>query len=372
MLQKQDTTANLSFFGYKRNSAVHSKLIPTHVGGKGDCGYRSAAVAMISNILSIKTRANQELAQKLLKLHATYFDQPQIPTTSRLVTPAEQIAKQFANLLEHPVNRAKFIIELAYALRQEAVNEICAHPEHYRGSFIADDKEEPISPAEMRLQSTWIDATAIAALSRVLHVPIEVQVVEHHKEIPMSLDCTDSQQNLVASPIVMQLQGKHYVPKLSNPEYFIAINEHDAVTLTPKVVFEQDPELNDLLAKIAAKDQDMLEQFDNTKTRLNAMVKANELTKEDLINIYIEGLGTSDYLRGRPKQVALEHGNEDFFKEIVAARNPKFNPLTMPPQAGHDARIIHELVHAIARAVSIGQMDESIIYERDAKSGPSM
>ena len=210
-------------------------------------------------------------------------------------------------------------------------------------------------------------------------MPIEVREERPNRELPIryDLDCTDASKNLVASPIVIQLQDKHYIPLVSKPDFFKTIDQQYTGTLTPKNVVVQDPDLEELLARIAKKDELMLEQFDNMTTRLHALVRAEDLTKDDLIDIYIKGLGTSDYLQGRPKQVTLEHGNQRFFEEIEAARNSKFKPLSTPPKAGHDAQVIDELVHAIARAISIGQMKESLIDEiidkRDAKSsGPSM
>ena len=102
---------------------------------------------MIDNILSLKSRANQELAQKLLEVHKVHFDQPQFPTTSRLETQAEKTAKQLASLVEDPAKRAKFIVELAYALRQKAADEIWGpRIDDYRGAVIADDEDEPVTP----------------------------------------------------------------------------------------------------------------------------------------------------------------------------------------------------------------------------------
>src|SRR5262245_31927797 len=118
---KSSALVQKGMFGYKQKpgqpvvrAVAKSKLTCIDLGGAGDCGFRAAAAAMIDNIL-FKSRANQELARKLLEFHATYFEQERMP--SRLMTPAEH----FSILIEHS-SRAKFLVELAYALRQATVN----------------------------------------------------------------------------------------------------------------------------------------------------------------------------------------------------------------------------------------------------------
>jgi hypothetical protein len=366
MAPKLSTLVTSGMFGSKQKTSLplvrainsNPKLVCVDLGGAGDCGFRAAAAAMIDNILLVKSRANQALAKRLLDFHATYFEQQQI--SIRLITPVDHLAK----LLESPYARAKFLGELAFALRQETVNELCAHPEFYRGAFV--DENEGTSPTNMRLQSTWIDESAIAALSKITQVPIEVQVVEPNKELQMRLNYNAEIQQ-PASPIVMQLQGKHYVAQVNRPEYFETINRQKIELSKPKSISQvNDPELEDILARIAMDDQRLLEEYEKNVKWLTEMVKDEKMIKENLIDIYIKGMQNSDYLQGRIKYVGIEHGSQQFFEEIQAAQQG-IKPIGLPEEC-HDDLVILELVHAIARAVSIGQVAPELVYEVGEKT----
>lgn len=326
-----------------------------NVGGTGDCGFRSAAAAMIDNVL-VKPRANQGLAEDLIKLHADYFEQQAIQI--RLLTSAEHLAK----LVEAPIARAKFLSELAYALRQVTVDELITYPERYRGAFVAE--HEGTAPEKMRLQETYIDESAIAAMAKVIKVPIEIQVVEPAKELFLELSYNAELKEPVGSPIVMQLlnHDRHYIPQVGKPEYFESIKP---VPVSPKVRNQAaDPELTEILAKIAREDQRLLDEFAQTSKRLSTMVTAGEMTKESLIDIYVKGMKNSDYLEGR-----IKHGTQQFFEEIERARKGVKAAVQLP-QENHDEQVTHELVHAIARAISIGQLDPALVYEAEEKTSP--
>lgn len=332
------------------------------VGGIGDCGFRAAATAMVDNILERPARENQELANYLLKLHSIYFPQQNTPT--RLLTPVERLKK----LVEAPVNRAKFVLEIAFALRQATVDELCKHPEIYRGAFA--DETEGTDPQTMRQPNTWIDETAIAALSNTTGVPIRVQLVEPNKELPLTRDYNSEMKEPKGSPITVQLQSKHYLLKVSNPENFALLDPKKGIVGANRIepstpIFNpannsEDPDLTEILSKIAKADEALVKEFEQTSIRLQLMVANGELTKDDLMNIYIEGMKKSDYLEGRVKQVGIEHGNQDFFEKAIArARGVEAINL---PSGKYDDQITKELVHAIARAISIGQLDHSV-YE---------
>ena len=366
MVQKS-THFTSAFFGSK------SKLTYVNVGGNGDCGFRSVAAAMINNALFIKSSANQALAKKLLDLHAAYFEQ-------RPTRPLLTAVQRLDELLKLPTYRAQFLVELAYVLRQKAVDELSANPENYPGAFVAGN--ENTSPQDMRLQSTWIDESAIAALAKTLEVPIEVRVVEPTKELHANQkkwrrnynfeqDNSRSEPALVsqsASPIIMQLQGNHYIPKVNNEEFFKSINRFHVEPLNSKIAANSnDPELEEVLAKIALSDQKILEEFQSTVKRLTAMVQAGEITKENLIDIYIKSLKNSDYLQGRIKYVGIEQGNQHFF-EAIEARKSGVKPISPLPAQSHDESIVKELIHALARGVSIGHVNPDDVYETTKKS----
>lgn len=359
---------------FKANVAAGAPLYQTvskpkpsfvDVGGTGDCGFRGAAAAMLSNCGDEPARGNQALAKYLLELHASYFPQQQIP--DRLMTPVEHLAK----LTEAPHNRAKFVLELSHALRQETVDELCRYPEKYPGAFVSNN--ENTNPAKMRERDTWIDESAILALSNVTKIPVIVQLVEPGKELHKSFKYNKESKEAIGSPITLQLQEKHYLPLVSHPEQFALLNPNKA-NIGPHRVHpaepikqpSQDRDMSEILAAIEQADKVLLKEYEDTLRRLELMVKNGELTQEDLFKIYIEGMKKSDYLQGRGDQVGIEHGNQDFFKKAVDRASKGVEPVSMP-EGNFNDQITKELVHAIARAISIGHLSHSV-YENVEKA----
>lgn len=340
----------LSTSAYPKNG---NKLESVDVGGNGDCGFRSAAAAMIDNVL-MKPRANQELAKRLLEIHDLYFSSQQ--SALGLMTHNARIKK----LIEIPAARAKFLQEMAFALRQVAVDEICAYPATYRGAFVGQN--EGTSPKYMRQSTTWIDESAIAALAKAMNITIEVQVVSKGKELPMRFQYHVESKNSIGSPIVLQLQGAHYVARLNEPNNFRAIAALKTESSLPKIKAVDRP-LEEIHADIKKADEALLNLFTDTSKRLHSMIEANEIAKDDLIEIYIHGMKSSDYLQGRIKYAGLEHGNQNFFEEIERARFGNKNKTVYFPQQSHEDLIIQELIHAISRAVSIGQLKPAAVFE---------
>jgi OTU-like cysteine protease len=336
------------------------KLV-VNVGGAGDCGFRAAAAAMIDNILT-KPRANQELAKKLLALHDKYFHEDHRKRAARLFKPSEQIVA----LTETPTKRALFLSQLAWVLRQVAVD-YQVHPDHqerYIGAFIKEN--EGTEPQKMRQQETWIDESAIDALARAMDLKIEVKVVEPGNELfsrsSLSYDPSSTEKPASSSPIVLQLQNKHYMPLVNNPPYFEGMKP---VPVNPIATNEKDPELAEILANVAAAEQRLLDEYNKTIKRLTAMVNARELTKADLLDIYIKGMDTSDYLTGRIKYAGIEHGHQHFFEAIKNARYG-LAPVVLSKES-HEKQVTDALIQAISRAISVKQLDPALVYGEELK-----
>jgi hypothetical protein len=348
-----------SFFSTPVTPAVQPEHY-VNVGGEGDCGFRAAAAAMIDNILT-KPRTNQELAKKLLALHDKYFHEDHRKRAARLLKPSEQIL----TLTETPSKRALFLSQLAYALRQVAVD-YQVHPDHqerYIGAFIKENEET--EPQKMRLQKTEIDESAIDALARAMDLKIEVKVVYPGNELFSRLSLSydpSSTEKVVGSPIVLQLQNKHYMPLVNNPTYFEGMKP---VKITPIATNKQDPELTEILVKVAAAEQRLLDEYNKTIKRLTTMVNAGELTKAKLLDIYIKGMKTSDYLVGRIKYAGIEHGHQHFFEAIENARRG-LAPVVLSKES-HEKQVTDALIQAISRAISVKQLDPALVYGEEVK-----
>ena len=332
------------------HSAQKAKFMD--VGGNGDCGFRSVAAGLIDNFLTHPRKRNSELLSKLVSNYYHYFPQYR-RNMPGLVTPADR--------MEQLINRmpmAELIQTMAYTLRQMTVTELCANPERYRGAFV--DQNENTSPEEMRKPGTWIDESSIAALASVLSISIEVQVVDRLKTIPLRMNYNETGLKDVL-PVVMKLEGNHYVPKITAIERFQTNGVASVRTVTPAVkVIENDPIMPEILAKITAEDERLVKSFEDRYHQLNVMVEAQELNLDKLLSIYVKGMNSSDYLSGRVACVTAEHGHQAFFDAIHRAERGL--PADNGAIKSHENAIVDELIHAIARAISIGQMSEGKVF----------
>jgi hypothetical protein len=324
------------------------KSVFVNVGGNGDCGFRSVAAGLIDNFLN-HPRANADLLAKVLNEHLNFFPEHK-PTLPGLVTASERLK----HMIRH-VGMGEFLQSLAYTLRQMAVTEMCKHPELYRGAFV--DNNEGTKPADMRKANTWINESSIAALSNVLALPIEVQVVTRQKTLPMCLHYNASETG--NSPVVMQLQGGHYIPRVTSTELFKPVSSQPVRVIAPATeTLAEDRSLAEIHAAIAIEDKRLVDAFEDAHHRLSTMVVAGELSKNDLLKMYVKGMATSDYLAGRVAYVGVEHGNQDFFDAIISTQRG----VAQEDLPTGDQHIMAELVHALARAITIGQMNADDIF----------
>ncbi|KTD66286.1 OTU domain-containing protein [Legionella spiritensis] len=321
------------------------------VGGYGDCGFRAVAAGVLDNFFA-QTFTNQPLLKKLLERHFQYF--PPNPAVG-LSTPFDRVR----NTVSTPAGMAKFLNEFAFTLRQLAVEEMVAHPEHYRGAFV--NGHEGTSPEEMRQPATWIDETAIAALANATNLPIDVRVVESGKELAMRLQYGPDSKKTTFDPVVIQLQNGHYIPQLRQSALFKSVKGQPVSVTFPTADHSHDPDMASILLRIKQDDERMATLFDDHFKRLNSMLDAREINKEQLIQIYIDGMGSSDYLKGRVHQVGLENGNQRFFADVIEKAQGGGLPIKLSNDT-HETQVVHELTHAIARAIAIGHLDPEQVY----------
>lgn len=323
------------------------------VGGNGDCGFRAVAAGIIDNFSKHSRKMMQKgLLEKLLSAYYKYF-----PHHYSNMPGLNTYADKMDRLIKH-ISRGELIQTMAYALRQMAVTEMCANPEQYRGAFV--DQNENTSPEEMRKPATWIDETSIAALSNALSMPIEVQVVERLKTLPMRRHYNYTESTKDVPPVVMKLEGNHYMPKITPTALFVSARTQGVRAIQPANLPDSDPTMPEILAKIAVEDERLIKSFEDRYRQLDGMVKAQELNLEKLLAIYIKGMDNSDYLAGRVACVTVEHGNQDFFDAIYRTQHRL--PIDQNQMRSQDKAIVNELIHAIARAITIGQMSEEKVF----------
>ena len=306
------------------------------VGGTGDCGFRAIAAGLIE---LYSTPALTKGRDALLQLLLTRFDVlfPTHAHQTSVLTPTQRLQQ-----LKKRVPYHQLIVEMAYTLRQIAVDELCTNPDEYPGAFLGED--EGTSPAMMRKMTTWIDESSLSALSNALHLPITVQVVDGSKSLPYQF-----QYNVDSScpSVLIKLEKGHYVPYLRGPSPQTRPTPVQSI-MPSKDDLAFDRKLPDILAMIAEDQKRMKDKFESIREKLEAQVllgsKQGGLNKDDLLSIYVNGKQTSDYLQGRARLAGIESGN------------PRGHSC-------HDEYVVNELVHAIARAISIGHMSPDVIYK---------
>lgn len=341
-----------TFFG---NQVVSSSVLPSQrqrtpvdVGGHEDC-LRSIAAGVIDSFLT-HPRANAELLSKLLSEHYQYFPK-QRPAGRSGTTPAEHVHSWLKT-----VRLAEGVQTLAYTLRKLAVKELCSDPSKYRAAFM-DGNQETNSPQTLAQPGTSLNAVAIAALAQRLQIPVEVNAVAPGKELPLKLRYQHSLP--MQAKVVIQLQEGHNTPMLMHPERFSAVKSQPVAVATPLVnANEKYPALTEVQSLIRKEDERMVTTYKNTIHRLRAMLAANELTQKSLLGAYVKSLHPNDHIGGRVPPVGLEHGNQAFFNAITTVNaSSDFSSNT-----GFDQQVTQELIHALARAVSVGQLSLESLY----------
>lgn len=325
------------------------------VGGTGDCGFRAIAAGITDNLLT-NPRANKQLFTDLNEWLQ------HCPPSLLTPTKKQQLEDIFNNpnrlnfIAKNHFLMADFIIDFAFILRQISVDNLIANPAEYRGAFITTN--EQTSPYKMRQANTWIDESAIAALANALQLPINVQVVVRDKILPARLKYGREKES-ANELVVIQLQNNHYLPKVFQPQIFnIDKMPVTRTSISTTEAFQaSDPALESIIAKIAQADEQLKEKFDSHFMRLMRMVTAGEVNKNKLLAIYINGMNKgSDYLQGYK---GLQHGSEQFF----AMLKQKDQSIVHQVQNG-ETQLTYDLVHAIARAMTINHLDEEKVYRQ--------
>lgn len=347
------------FENFSESKADKGLKKPTYVnvGGTGDCGFRAVAAGLIDNFLT-HPHLNPELLAKVLAKHFTYFPAHRIAIPG-LVTPGERM-----HFMIQQIRMGELVQSLAYTLRQIAVDALCANPELYPGAFVDEARQDKVSPEYMRRPTTYIDESSIAALANALKMPIKVRVVEVGKELPLSFCYNQESTNPATNPEVgIRLKSQHYVPLVYAADRFTPVAARPAQMLKPSTLADntvRDPDLPAILMRIDEENKRLVSDFEAAKNLLNTMVSAGELTKNNLLDIYIKQRPQSDYLKGRMYAAGKEHyGTQRIFEAISRATTPE---VVEPFLGGHDKLVTDELVHAIARAISIGDMTADDVF----------
>ncbi|KTD28762.1 OTU domain-containing protein [Legionella israelensis] len=347
-----------TFFGSRLKSA-HSKTKTNYgsfidVGDVNDSGFRAMAAAIVDGFYTSSRRFDPVLKRFLSQYYLYY---PEFKLRGLMtVTDHMNFLCETNNL---GVGKPELLNTMAFVLRQMAVDEMLKHPDLYRDAFI-EAKKGKSSLQDMRLPGTPIHKVCMAALASVLDVPVQLSVKEAHKELPSRLQY-NKKAEVSGKPLVqIQLNGQYYFPKLKNPERFKSVTQRQARKVNPRELEKQDPSITEVTEKIAENEQGILNLYEDTQKRLEALVVDGELSKKDLLDLYISIMSYSEDSE-IPVKVGLEHGNQAFIDTIQTRwqRLPAEENQSVEKALPKDHQ---DLIDALARAVGVGQISQEKLF----------
>jgi len=298
---------------------THKKPVFINVGGD----FRALSVGVLNHVL-MNVRVNSIPLKVLLEKYFLYFPLHR-PVMPGLITPAERM--QY--LMKH-VRLSDLVAALATTLEKMAFNELYARGLYSSAKVLCKD-------------APHMSQHCIAALAHTLNMPIEVQVIERAKTLPLRLFYNRKDASTTA--IILRLQEGLYTvgiaPTLSE-RFIISQSLAARSVLTPVLDEAKEQEAIEALPKlIAAECAEVEAVFVRTYKRLAAMVVAGELTQQQLLDVYVKGVTSSN----------------DFSRRGVTSFS---HPHSIPD--GHDVAFIKELVYGLAEMVSYGERTEGELF----------
>jgi len=344
--------AEVSFFGStpRKNSfpisAIPQKRASINVGEKGDCGYRAIACGIIENLCTNNPPGHQQALTKIYELHRELF--PPKDMKEKALAPLAWINHMVAD----PKSRAKFIRDLAFTLRQISVDEVGVNPGKYCGAFVNN-----ISLEQMRKYDTWVDKTVLAALADSLAIPLKIHLVETNKKGARVLSYGKKEYPEYNDAVVIQLQADHYTPKLRKASYFEMVAANQLAPTPEAVAKKPDPELNAILEDIGQNRKNIQNLYETNLGILTGMLVEEQTDKEKLLTVYIATIGHNAH----NNYVGVEHGSQDFFNNVVKPAEAISTQMRFTTDQ-RDRVVLGELIHALARDISVGRLDKDFIF----------
>ncbi len=291
--------------------------------------FPAVAVALI-DLFKGNPRISDKTAKAMLEPFYAMF--PKYISDQAYLTPSERIAMLIKNI------RTSELVELlSYVLRQIAVNEFMANPLAYREVFEGLTPETPVD--YLRNVTTELPMSALFALAEPLDLTVHLSIVESGKELrKKEVYGSGAAQNAV---IALQVQGDQYFPRVYHPSDFAYVGQLAVKTIEPATRTTET--VAKALEIVAANNQHCQTQFmQKSKLFLN-MVAAGELTKEQLLDLYVEFL---------PKSTAVES---------IFVRS---QPINKPAKSNAEQQLVEMLCNKLAAGLATNQIDSNTLFGR--------
>lgn len=317
-----------------------SELNAIAIGGEQ---FHAVAVSFL-DAFKRSTRVNENTLKKILERLFTYY--PRFISDQPYLTPHDRLQMVINN-----TRKNELVNCLAKVLRELAVDEICAHPTQYREVFESLDPKTPKS--YLYEENTDLPPSALDALSRALGLNVHLFFVEHGKELRKRVTFNHHSGNSSRTELILQVLGNQYFPYVKFESDYAYVGQ---LAVSPLKATEssitQTGSLAGIIEEITEDNNRLRLAFEQNRKRLLSMSDAGELTKKQLIDLYIEFL---------PQDNNSYTNNMEFFYHLEGAdRKPLVN--VSPKES--DAAINRLLVNRLAAWMSTKLIDGDELFDR--------
>lgn len=321
----------------KQKQSSEYSFIP--VGGEQ---FHALAVAFIDSFKNA-SRVDEQSLKNVLERFFSYY--PKFISTQPYLTPHDRMQMIIDN------SRKSEIVEcMAFVMRQLAVDEIYAHPLNYREVFRSLSPET--SKDYLRQSDTLLPVSALKALAQVLSMTITLSMTEHGKELRQREIYNNSALDGPKLDVVVQVQGNQYFPRVKNKADFAYVGQLALNPIKPVLKsLDSTRGIAEMLHEINLDNQRLKLSFEHSRKTLLSMVGAGELTKEHLIDLFIEFL---------PKNNGSITGKAQFFSDLEQVNR---QPIT-GPVIGGEQQVSQLLADTLAGWICSGQVDEEQFFDR--------
>jgi len=338
---------NKPYTQQEAKSEVEYSFIP--VGGKQ---FHAAAVAII-DCFNNSTRINEPSLKKILERFFDYY--PKFISVQPYLTAHDRMS-----MLLTGSRKSEIVDCMAFVLRQLAVDEIYANPTNYREVFSKLSSETPES--YLRQPDTSIPASGLKALTAALGITITLSYTEHGKELRKLETYEDVSINHPKFEVMLQVQGDQYFPRVKSKADFAFVGQLATPSVEPAHKHsEKTVVLAGIFEKISEDNSRLLLAFEQNKKRLMSMVDAGELTKEQLLTLYVKFL---------PKSHEPLISQTEFFQQLEHLDR---KPIVPEHPENSDKYVAKLLVETLAAWISTKQVDVDRLYDNmESKPSPSL
>lgn len=323
------------FFG----SSGHTKSSEISIVIDDGDYFVASAISIFDAMVSGHMRMRSDVISMVLRVHFNAFPQYKPSASSSLLTPHERMMAVVQNHDKDP----NTIDNFASTLRTIALSELRDNLPRYHASLVGTFSSDLV-----------LGESTMSCLAHALGLSIKLR---KGKPGQLSSVVQYAPQPLVSSARLPTITMYEYEGQLK----VFATRPWDfkATSLPSTVLPKEDVDQPSFVFLLRTQDQRLLSEYDKTAETIEKMVKDGFLNTNDLLAIYIEGIG-----RDKSSIVGLDTGTQAFFEGV--------RKRAQTLEAVKDQTLIDtQLISGIARLVCTGCMALSDIYVQVDKQVPS-